>query len=78
MTLKPESRLFEIEAGRAYEYFRDKLGRSLSEEQLSELLNEMLAVIRTFEHQLFEYRGRKVYLRNILLNKHEWLEKFKK
>ena len=71
-------RTFVIEAGRAYEHFLEKLKRTRTDGELPRIIDEMLAVISEYEKQLFEYRGGKVYPRNVLLNKSEFMKKFNK
>ena len=78
MTLKPAAKYFELEVGRAYEYFRRRLESGLSDEQFNRLLQEMLSVIYGFEHERYEYRGGKVYPRSILLNEYEVMKKLGK
>jgi hypothetical protein len=80
LTLKAPARYFALEAGRAYEYFSKKLRRGLvtdeTRDELTECIDDMLSVIYSLEHDLYEYRGGKAYPRNVLLNKREWLETF--
>lgn len=75
MTAQTQSETFIIEVGRATGYFKKKLKHSGSFDELFTIADEMVTVISEFEKQLYEYRGGKVYPRNVLLNKREWLEK---
>ncbi len=77
MTAQAQVHGFSIEIGRAYDYFLRKLRRIDDLRKSATIIDEMLSVIWTYEHELYEYRNGKVYPRNVLLNKREWLEKFK-
>lgn len=67
---------FMLPIGRASKYFTHKFRNPMSEEKLNEAICQMMAVIQEYENQLYEYKNGKVYPRNVLLNKSEWMKKY--